>query len=65
MSSRNMFPVFEEQEVASLAGEELKVGQECGGSDRAEVQKDSSQTTLIAALVLLSIWQHIHLAFDD
>lgn len=51
--------------MASLAGEELKVGQECGGSDRAEVQKDSSQTTLIAALVLLSIWQHIHLAFDD
>lgn len=56
LSSRNMLPVFEQQEMASMAEGELKVRQECEGSDRAGVQKDGSQTTLIAALVLLSIW---------
>lgn len=39
-----------------MAGGELKTEQGCGGSERAGVQTDGSQTTLIAALILLSIW---------
>lgn len=30
-----------------MAGGELKVEEGCGGSDRAGVQKDGSQTTLV------------------